>query len=278
MGGIVARLASLYMPNNTIDAIVTMSTPHNFPPLPFEGKMDELYAKINSASHLPPHPLLISICGGISDTQIVSDSCAFPQHLAGPDDGFTVFSTGIPGVWTGVEHQAMVWCDQVRWRVARALLDMGDASSREAKLASAREWLVGPQDALIASSSSGQQVVKIDITSSSMALMLHLPDMEESTIARPPIHLQICDKQGICRRGEADLRAIPSPRNPDDPFPFPGEGIPARDAVFVVDAKHLPLDGLLQLEIPRGARYVAGGLIKQDVASSTWSKLTGNRS
>ena len=46
MGGIVARLA-LTLPNaepSSIDTIVTLSTPHAFPPVPFERSMEQVYA------------------------------------------------------------------------------------------------------------------------------------------------------------------------------------------------------------------------------------------
>ena len=127
-----------------------MSTPHLIPPVTFERGMQELYDEIESYwrawpthgispsarnSHTDP-PVLVSICGGTADTQISSDSCALKVNqveLSGipstrgyqPDNGtFAVFTTGMEGVWTGVDHQAMVWCDQVRRVVATTLLDM----------------------------------------------------------------------------------------------------------------------------------------------------------
>ena len=150
MGGIVARHAVTRPNSASVSAIITMSTPHLIPPVTFERGMQELYDEIESHwtawptyetspsarnSHAVP-PVLVSICGGTADTQISSDSCALRANqveLSGsssthgfhPDDGtFAVLTTGMEGVWTGVDHQAMVWCDQVRRVVATTLLDM----------------------------------------------------------------------------------------------------------------------------------------------------------
>lgn len=149
MGGIVARHA-VTRNISSVSAIITMSTPHMIPPVMFERGMQELYDEIDvywktwstteTKSTAKPsqsiHPVLVSICGGTADTQISSDSCALTADHAqfgstsqrrsdNMDNGtFAVFTTGMEGVWTGVDHQAMVWCDQVRRTVATALLDM----------------------------------------------------------------------------------------------------------------------------------------------------------
>ncbi|KAF8266689.1 PGAP1-like protein-domain-containing protein [Lactarius quietus] len=41
----------------------------------------------------------------------------------------TVFSSALEGCWTGVVHQVVVWCHQVRWRDARAMLELGVSST-----------------------------------------------------------------------------------------------------------------------------------------------------
>lgn len=150
MGGIVARHAVTRMGEASVPAIITMSTPHLIPPVTFERGMQDIYDEIDvfwrdthldkstAASDTPYSvpPVLISICGGTADTQISSDSCALRPipGIRGSgkaddtdtfDNGtFAVFTTGMEGVWTGVDHQAMVWCDQVRRVVATTLLDM----------------------------------------------------------------------------------------------------------------------------------------------------------
>ncbi|KIY52292.1 GPI-inositol-deacylase [Fistulina hepatica ATCC 64428] len=118
MGGIVATA----LPANRIAAIITMSTPHRLPPARFDARIDVLY---EAREIVVP---LVSLCGGATDMMIPSEACVLPPA---PPGMFyrTVFSSALEGAWTGVGHQVIVWCHQVRWRVARAVLEMATASS-----------------------------------------------------------------------------------------------------------------------------------------------------
>jgi GPI inositol-deacylase len=51
-----------------------------------------------------------------------------------------VFTTCMEGTWTGVGHREMVWCHQVRWRVARAALELGSAPNNAAKGTVLSRW------------------------------------------------------------------------------------------------------------------------------------------
>ncbi|KAI9826262.1 MAG: GPI inositol deacylase [Phylliscum demangeonii] len=139
MGGIVAR-AMLVMPNyqaNTINTIVTMSAPHARPPVSFDGEIVRTYQKINNywrdayaqrwANNNPLwHVTLISVAGGGLDTVIPSDYASLASLV--PDThGFTVFASSIPNVWTGMDHQAILWCDQLRKVIIRSLMELIDA-------------------------------------------------------------------------------------------------------------------------------------------------------
>jgi hypothetical protein len=150
MGGIVARLSLILVQSgydeprddisNLVAAIITMSTPHAMPPVSIDRGMETIYTDIDAYWERDVQvPVLVSICGGTADTQISSDACVLPQykdtsHQAdGGSDTFTVFSTGMHGIWTGVDHQAMVWCDQIRSRVARAVLGLQAVLSNKNK-------------------------------------------------------------------------------------------------------------------------------------------------
>jgi hypothetical protein len=152
-----------------VKGIVTMSTPHALPPVSIDRGMERVYDEIEEfwakgfGVGRGERPVLISICGGTADTQIASDGCALPRYPSvdsKPDQDedsrvedkgtFSVFTTGIHGVWTGVDHQAMVWCDQVRTRVAKVLLGMqarprkGSPSGERMRIARiARRELIG---------------------------------------------------------------------------------------------------------------------------------------
>ncbi|KAF4926793.1 GPI inositol-deacylase [Colletotrichum viniferum] len=138
MGGIVAR-TMLIMPNYqsySINTIITMSAPHSRPPVTFDGQIVKIYEDINDywrraysqkwANNNPLwHVTLVSIAGGGLDTVVPSDYASV-ESIIPETHGFTVFTTGIPKVWTSMDHQAILWCDQFRKVVARAMYDVVD--------------------------------------------------------------------------------------------------------------------------------------------------------
>lgn len=72
---------------------------------------------------------------------IPSEFCVLPH---GEKEGIyrrTVFTSALEGAWTGVGHREMVWCHQVRWRVARAALELGIAHSGNDKSTVLDRWL-----------------------------------------------------------------------------------------------------------------------------------------
>ena len=140
MGGIVAR-TMLVMPNyqsNSINTIITMSAPHARPPVSFDAEIVRTYKKINDywrqaysqkwANNNPLwHVTLISIAGGGLDSVVPSDYASL-ESLVPDTHGFTVFTTSVPNVWTGMDHQAILWCDQFRKVVVRSLYDVIDVN------------------------------------------------------------------------------------------------------------------------------------------------------
>jgi len=132
MGGIVG---TALLPSGRISAIITMSTPHTLPPARFDSRIDDIYAKVRHSLKNDTTPIL-SLCGGATDMMIPSESCILPS----PNEAAyrrTVFTSALEGAWTGVGHKEIVWCHQVRWQIARALLELtsrGDRASREESL------------------------------------------------------------------------------------------------------------------------------------------------
>lgn len=128
MGGVVG---TSLLPSEEISAIITMSTPHSVPPARFDSRMDDIYLTAQKQIEKDLTPIL-SICGGITDTMIPSEFCILPNSTApSRSSGYrrTVFSSALEGCWTGVGHREMVWCHQVRWRVARAALEVANSAS-----------------------------------------------------------------------------------------------------------------------------------------------------
>lgn len=140
MGGIVAR-TMLVMPNyqsNSINTIITMAAPHARPPVSFDAAIVNIYEKINNywrqaysqqwANNNPLwHVTLISIAGGGLDTMIPSDYASL-ESLVPETHGFTVYTAAIPTVWTGIDHEAILWCDSFRKVVVKALYDVVDVN------------------------------------------------------------------------------------------------------------------------------------------------------
>ena len=160
MGGIVAR-AVLIMPNyqtNSVNTIITMSTPHARPPVSFDADIVKLYQQVNDywresytqrwASSNPLwHTTLISIAGGARDTTVPADYCSL-SSLVPSSHGFTVFTSGIPDVWTPMDHLAITWADQIRKVIVKSLFDVvdvrraGQTKQRAERIRVFRRWFL----------------------------------------------------------------------------------------------------------------------------------------
>lgn len=138
MGGIVARtvLVTSKYQANSVNTIITMSTPHARPPVAFDADIVSLYQKVNDywrGSYLQleegMNPLsqttLISIAGGGRDTTVPSDYTSVGS-LVPESHGFTVFTSGIPDIWTSMDHLAITWADQMRRVLVKAMYDIVD--------------------------------------------------------------------------------------------------------------------------------------------------------
>lgn len=143
MGGVVARtmfMLSNYQPGS-INTIITMSTPHSLPPAPFDWKISKIYDDMHrfwvdgfnvaadldwTRSHSLKDVMLISIAGGTLDNIVCSDSANVGAFLP-PSNGFTVFTTAIPHVWTGTDHLSIISCKQLMRVLARSMLNIVDA-------------------------------------------------------------------------------------------------------------------------------------------------------
>jgi pimeloyl-ACP methyl ester carboxylesterase len=165
MGGIAAR-TMLTMPNyqaSSVNTIITLSAPHARSPVSFDSQLVNTYAHINDywrkahstrwGSDNPLwHVTLISIAGGGLDTIVPSDYASL-DSLVPETHGFTVFTSTIPEVWTGMDHLAITWCDQLRKVLIKSLYDVMDASRavqtrpRGERMRSFKKWfLTGLED------------------------------------------------------------------------------------------------------------------------------------
>ncbi|KAL8889695.1 MAG: hypothetical protein Q9215_003049 [Flavoplaca cf. flavocitrina] len=138
MGGVAAR-AMLTMPNyqsNSVNTIITISAPHARSPVSVDSDLVRTYQRINdfwreaysqkwaSDNHLW-HVTLISIAGGSLDTTVPSDYASLAS-LVPSTHGFTVFTSSIPGMWSGADHIQTTWCVQLVRPIARSIFEALD--------------------------------------------------------------------------------------------------------------------------------------------------------
>lgn len=144
MGGFVARAAIVhpYLRSSAVETIVTLSTPHQSPPLALQPSLGYYYASINKkwregynlevphARNHVSHPVLsnvvvISISGGINDYQVRTKLESL-DDIVPPTHAFMVSSTEMKNVWVSMEHQAILWCNQLVAQVSHTLLSLVD--------------------------------------------------------------------------------------------------------------------------------------------------------
>lgn len=139
MGGVVAR-TMLTLKNHrkgSVNTIFTLTAPHTLAPVSFDREIVSIYESVNkyweqsfSQDFIGRNPLasvsIISIAGGSLDHMIPSEYAGILSFVP-PSNGFTVYTNNIPHVWAGIDHQAVVWCDQFRKVFAQAIHDMADS-------------------------------------------------------------------------------------------------------------------------------------------------------
>ncbi|KAK3944793.1 GPI inositol-deacylase [Diplogelasinospora grovesii] len=222
MGGIVAR-TMLIMPNyqsNSINTILTLSAPHARPPVSFDGQIVKIYRDINDywrhaysqqwANNNPLwHVTLVSIAGGGLDTVVPSDYASV-ESLVPDTHGFTVFTSTIPTVWTSMDHQAILWCDQFRKVIARSLYDIVDVSRatqtkpRAERMRVFKKWFLTGMEAV------AEKTVPLKEPST----LLTLEDNSDSIIAQGErLVLRKLGPSG--GKARAHLLPIPPPGSPD---------------------------------------------------------------
>lgn len=221
MGGIVAR-TMLIMPNyqsNSINTIITMSAPHARPPVSFDGQIVKIYQDINNywrhaysqqwANNNPLwHVTLVSIAGGGLDTVVPSDYASV-ESLVPDTHGFTAFTTTVPNVWTSMDHQAILWCDQFRKVLARAIYDVVDVSRatqtkpRAERMRVFKKWFLTGMEA----------VAEKTVPLKDSTTLLTLEDNSNSIIAQG--ERLVLRKLGASDAARAHLLPIPPPGSPN---------------------------------------------------------------
>ncbi|KAB2614050.1 GPI inositol-deacylase-like [Pyrus ussuriensis x Pyrus communis] len=147
MGGFVARAAVIHhrLRKSAVETIVTLSSPHQYPPVALQPSLGHYFERVNDewrkgyevqttrAGHhmsgpVLSHVVVISISGGYNDYQVRSKSESL-DGIVPPTHGFVISSTGMRNVWLSMEHQAILWCNQLVIQLAHTLLSLVDSGT-----------------------------------------------------------------------------------------------------------------------------------------------------
>ncbi|XP_057865422.1 uncharacterized protein LOC131073079 isoform X3 [Cryptomeria japonica] len=147
MGGFVARAAVVH-PNlrkGVVETIITLSSPHRSPPVALQPSLGHFFSQVNKAwrngyqiqrtrsgrwvsDPMLSNVVVISISGGIHDYQVRS-TLASLEGIVPPTHGLTIGATGMRDVWLSMEHQSILWCNQLVIQVAHAMLHLIDQNT-----------------------------------------------------------------------------------------------------------------------------------------------------
>ncbi|KAL1915161.1 uncharacterized protein VTP21DRAFT_7642 [Calcarisporiella thermophila] len=218
MGGIVARamfLMSNYQ-HGTINTILTMSTPHVLPPATFDQAISDIYREITQywrtgyATGAMLDVVLVSVVGGNLDEIVASDTAVI-EDLVPAENGFTVFTSGVPRVWLGTDHLCILWCNQLVRVIAGVLLDVVDARRQEQtkpakeRMRAFRNGLLDGLD-LRAESPQADQENFID---RQVKTLLDLNNIKHTEIQQEEPFSRSIVKPSVENPAEVDLLAIP---------------------------------------------------------------------
>ncbi|GKV07874.1 hypothetical protein SLEP1_g19583 [Rubroshorea leprosula] len=145
MGGFVARAATIHpcLRKSAVETILTLSCPHQLPPVALQPSLGRYYESINEewrkgyevqtsrtghyvSSLALSHVVVVSVSGGYNDYQVWSKLESL-DGIVPPTHGFMISSTGMKNVWLSMEHQAILWCNQLVVQVSHTLLSLIDS-------------------------------------------------------------------------------------------------------------------------------------------------------
>jgi glycosylphosphatidylinositol deacylase len=122
-----------YIPAS-ISTIFTLATPHTRPPVSFNAELHELYRELNTKFTTDRDVVIISIAGGNADSLVPSDSTDISKIIP-IENGVSVYSTGVEGVWASTDHKMILWCNQLVKVVSESIVwDLGDGKGRDIRL------------------------------------------------------------------------------------------------------------------------------------------------
>ncbi|KAG0570658.1 hypothetical protein KC19_6G178400 [Ceratodon purpureus] len=141
MGGFVARAAVVHpgLRKGAVETLLTLSSPHRSPPLAVQPSFGHFFTRVNNAwirgyesvkGSEPPlsKVVVVSITGGARDYQVRSRMSSL-DGIVPPTNGLTVNTAGMVNIWMSMEHQSILWCNQMVVQVGHTLLQLVDKST-----------------------------------------------------------------------------------------------------------------------------------------------------
>ncbi|KAI9101443.1 hypothetical protein K1719_023925 [Acacia pycnantha] len=130
---------------SAVEIILSLSTPHQSPPLALQPSLGYYFQRVNQewregykvqtsnrgryvSDPLLSHVVVVSISGAYNDYQVRSKLTSL-DNIVPPTHGFMVSSTSMRNVWLSMEHQAILWCNQLVIQVSHTLLSLIDSKT-----------------------------------------------------------------------------------------------------------------------------------------------------
>ncbi|KAJ3693196.1 hypothetical protein LUZ60_008676 [Juncus effusus] len=139
MGGFVARAALVHphLREACVHTLLTLSSPHQSPPVALQPSLGHFFSHVNqewrngykSKNKKFSNLVVISISGGINDYQVRSKLTSL-DGIIPATHGFTLGSTAMKNVWLSMEHQTILWCNQLVVQVSHTLLSIIDPETK----------------------------------------------------------------------------------------------------------------------------------------------------
>ncbi|GER51917.1 GPI inositol-deacylase PGAP1-like protein, partial [Striga asiatica] len=147
MGGFIARAAVVHphLRKFAVETVLTLSSPHQSPPVALQPSLGHYYAHVNEAwrkgyegqtsrsghylsTPLLSHVVIVSISGGYNDYQVRTKLESL-DGIVPSAHGFMISSTAMRNVWLSMEHQVILWCNQLVVQVSHTLLSLMDTKT-----------------------------------------------------------------------------------------------------------------------------------------------------
>ncbi|KAL3624307.1 hypothetical protein CASFOL_033123 [Castilleja foliolosa] len=149
MGGFIARAAVVHphLRKFAVETILTLSSPHQSPPVALQPSLGHYYVHVNEAwrkgydvqtsrggqymsDPLLSHVIVVSISGGYNDYQVRTKLESL-DGIVPSSHGFMISSTAIRNVWLSMEHQVILWCNQLVVQVSHTLLSLVEKKTNQ---------------------------------------------------------------------------------------------------------------------------------------------------